>query len=94
MQSRSQHKDGDADFFSLRDQRLGQIVDSLLAGEEVDVQAEIAEARELDGEGGVGGDAMDLDGAGAGGAGAGATGGDVRQEGELDREGGNDGGRA
>ena len=98
MQARSQHREGDADWFSQRDQRLGQIVDQLLAGEEVDVEQEVAEIRQgREGGasgGGEGDDLMDLDRTETGGAGADATGGDAREEGEQSREGGADGGRA
>ena len=107
MQARSQHKDGDANWFSQRDQRLGQIVDLLLSGEEVNVTQEIEEIRQQgrdggddgDGDGGEGdggGDAdlMDFEGPETGGAGQDATGGDPREEGEASREGGADGARA
>ena len=102
MQAKSQHRGGDADWFSQRDQRLGQIVDSLLAGEEVDVEGEVAEIRRGGSGGGEGGgdggddDLMELDRqeSQTGGAGADATGGDPRDEGEASREGGADGGRA
>ena len=102
MQAKSQHKEGDANWFSQRDQRLGQIVDLLLSGEEVNVTQEIEEIRQQgrdgDGDGaeGDGGDAdlMDFDGPETGGAGQDATGGDPRDEGEASREGGADGGRA
>lgn len=99
MQARSQHKDGEADWFSQRDQRLGQIVDMLLSGEEVDVEREVEEIRQGGGEGGGDGangsdDLMDLDRTETGGAGQDATGGDPREEGEASREGGADGGRA
>ena len=43
MQSKSQHPRGDAAWFSPRDQKLGQIVDMLLSGEEVDVADELRE---------------------------------------------------
>lgn len=100
MQAKSQHKEGDASWFSQRDQRLGQIVDLLLAGEEVDVGQEIEEIRQqgadgdADGDGGGDAEMMDLDRTGGGGAGQDATGGDPRQEGEQSRDGGADGGRA
>lgn len=102
MQARSQHTSGDADWFSQRDQRLGQIVDLLLAGEEVDVEREVEEIRQsgnggdgdAGGQNGDGGDLMDLDRQETGGAGQDATGGDPREEGEASREGGADGGRA
>ncbi|KAK5168357.1 uncharacterized protein LTR77_006927 [Saxophila tyrrhenica] len=103
MQAKTQHREGDLSWFSQRDQRLGQIVDALLSGEEVDVEHEVQEMRQnRDGGGGEGGgsgggdeDLMDLDRTeSTGGAGADATGGDPREEGEASREGGADGGRA
>lgn len=100
MQSRSQHSEGDADWFSQRDQQLGQVVDLLLSGEDVDVEREVAEIRQASGGGGADGqngdgeDLMDLDRQETGGAGQDATGGDPRDEGEASREGGADGGRA
>ena len=103
LQSREQPA-GDPSHFSLRDLKLGEIVNNLLQGGEVD-NGEIRSLR--NGEDG-GPDSEDLEDAlmedvhntdvggagGAGGAGAGATGGDVREEGEESREGGADGGRA
>lgn len=107
MQSKSQHREGTPSWFSERDQHLGEIVNQLLAGEDVDVEGEIAGLRNGgSGEGDDGGDdeAMeDVQGddtqpehhqGGSGGAGADATGGDPRQEGEDSRRGGSDGGRA
>ena len=99
MQAKTQHREGDASWFSQRDQRLGQIVDLLLSGEEVDVEREVEEIRQgggNEGGDGSGGDAdlMDLDRQETGGAGQDATGGDPREEGEASREGGADGGRA
>ena len=83
---------------------MGQIVDLLLSGEEVDVEREVEEIRQGSGrgsgDGGEGGgdggeeDLMDLDRQETGGAGQDATGGDPRDEGEASREGGADGGRA
>ncbi|KAF2722773.1 hypothetical protein K431DRAFT_311465 [Polychaeton citri CBS 116435] len=102
MQSRSQHRDGTASWFSERDQRLGQIVDSLLQGEDVDIEQEVEEIRR-GGGGNSGGDDTDMMDAdqppehhrqGSGGAGPDATGADPRDEGEASREGGADGGRA
>lgn len=105
LQSKSQHAHGDPSWFSPRDLKLGQIVDQLLQGEEVDVEQEIANIPSH--QGGQDGDddeAMeDVEGTGggtehhrqgSGGAGADATGGDIREEGEGPREGGADGGRA
>ena len=99
MQAKTQHREGDASWFSQRDQRLGQIVDLLLSGEEVDVEREVEEIRQgggNEGGNGSGGDAdlMDLDRQETDGAGQDATGGDPREEGEASREGGADGGRA
>ncbi|KAI5370144.1 putative proteasomal ubiquitin receptor Rpn13/ADRM1, RPN13, DEUBAD domain superfamily [Septoria linicola] len=100
MQSKSQSRQGEHSWFSERDQRIGQIVDQLLQGEEVDVAAEIDQVR-----GGGGGDDGDADAMEVdqdrslgrqepGGAGQDATGGDPREEGNSSREGGADGGRA
>ncbi|KAK5120939.1 hypothetical protein LTR85_005723 [Meristemomyces frigidus] len=102
MQSKSQHKEGNLSWFSQRDQRLGQIVDMLLQGEDVNVQEEIDEIRAGDDDSGPNGDAdamevdqdLGLSRQGSGGAGQDATGGDPREEGEASREGGADGGRA
>lgn len=105
MQSRSQHPQGNPDWFSARDLKLGQIVHALLQGEEVNVQEEISNIpsdqngpRDNDDE-----PMEDVEGTnhgeehhrgGSGGAGPDATGGDVREEGQESREGGADGGRA
>lgn len=105
MQSKTQASGGKLNEFGERDQRLGQIVDLLLQGEDVNVQEEIEEIRRGGGgdDGGPNGDAdaMEVDDQGhglsrqgSGGAGADATGGDARDEGEASREGGADGGRA
>ncbi|KAF2764629.1 hypothetical protein EJ03DRAFT_301647, partial [Teratosphaeria nubilosa] len=103
MQSKTQHREGKLNWFSQRDQKLGQIVDLLLQGEDVDVEGEVAEVRNGgDGDDGPNGDAdaMEVDDQPGlsrqetGGAGQDATGGDPRQEGEASREGGADGGRA
>jgi 26S proteasome regulatory subunit N13 len=107
MQSKPQGRNGDPAWFSPRDLKIGQIVDGLLQGEDVDVQAELNsvvtsnnddrhdddddDAME-DVQGGSSNDPRG--GAGAGGAGSDATGGDVREEGEGAREGGSDGARA
>jgi 26S proteasome regulatory subunit N13 len=104
LQSKSQ-KEGQPNWFSPRDIKLGQIVDLLISGEEVDVQLELQEVRTGPGSPGDDDD-QDMEDApesqnttrfranSTGGAGAGATGGDVRDEGEEAREGGADGGRA
>ncbi|CZT22719.1 related to oocyte membrane protein [Ramularia collo-cygni] len=104
MQSKSQSREGHNSWFSQRDQRLGQIVEALLQGDDVDVQGEIEDMARGGGGDDAGpdgdGDLMDLDGGPGlerretGGAGQDATGGDPRLEGESSREGGADGGRA
>lgn len=102
LQSKSQAKNNDSSWFSPRDLKIGQIVDTLLQGEEVNVEEEIAQVQDSN-DGGDGDEAMeDVEGhggssepqGGSGGAGAGATGGDIREEGSSAREGGADGGRA
>ncbi|TKA75122.1 hypothetical protein B0A55_05011 [Friedmanniomyces simplex] len=107
MQSAPQHKEGKLGWFSARDQRIGQVIDALLQGEDVDVEREAQEIREGgagddDDDAGPNGDAdaMEVDQDDGltrqetGGAGQDATGGDPREEGEASREGGADGGRA
>jgi 26S proteasome regulatory subunit N13 len=103
LQSKSQHTRG-ASWFSERDLKIGQVVDLLLTGEEIDVQAELAGLSNTSGGNDEDETMEDVEGAdqstsrnrhgSTGGAGAGATGGDVREEGEESREGGADGGRA
>lgn len=102
LQSREQPP-GQPSQFSHRDLKLGQIVNDLLQGEEVDTQTEIEGLRRGGGGDGDDGDtemqdaSSEQDGLGrtrSGGAGADANGGDVRDEGEGSREGGADGGRA
>ena len=102
LQSKLQSKNGDASWFSPRDLKIGQIVHTLLQGDRVNVESELAQV----GSGNNGDDdetMEDVEGHGdpsdhrrpsGGGAGPDATGGDVRQEGESSREGGADGGRA
>jgi 26S proteasome regulatory subunit N13 len=102
LQSKSQHRNGDSNWFSTRDLAIGQIVDRLLNGEEVDVQTELAiAASQGDDEDETMEDVEGTDHSSnrnrhgsTGGAGAGATGGDIREEGSGSREGGADGGRA
>jgi 26S proteasome regulatory subunit N13 len=103
LQSKPQAANGDPSWFSPRDLKIGQIVDTLLQGEEVNVDEEIAHIQGGDGAGGDQDETMeDIEGhgsseypeGGSGGAGPGATGGDVREEGAGAREGGADGGRA
>ena len=105
LQSRSQHPQNDPSWFSARDLKLGEIVNSFLQGEEVDVREEMNNLP--NGQQGPDQDddepMEDVEGTdhdpnhhrgGSGGAGPGATGGDIREEGEQSREGGADGGRA
>lgn len=104
MQSKSQHPEGNPNWFSPRDQRLGDIINQLLSGEDVDVEAEVQDLRNMGSGDGDGDDDDVMDDAPApdsarrhsstGGAGADATGGDPTVEGEASREGGADGGRA
>ncbi|KAF3045736.1 hypothetical protein E8E11_007884 [Didymella keratinophila] len=100
LQSKSQHPRGDASWFSERDLKIGQIVDMLLNGEEIDVQAELASIPTRPSGGDDDETMEDVEESGGnrygstGGAGYGATGGDIRDEGEESREGGADGGRA
>ncbi|KAI9677054.1 MAG: hypothetical protein M1817_006893 [Caeruleum heppii] len=105
LQSKNQSPNNDPAYFSARDGKLGQIVNSLLQGDEVDVSSAMAGIDETDNNGDDGDDETmeDVEGTGegaahhrggSGGAGAGATGGDIREEGETSREGGADGGRA
>ncbi|KAI1661416.1 hypothetical protein F4813DRAFT_347469 [Daldinia decipiens] len=106
LQSKPQGRTGNPNWFSPRDLKIGDIVDKLLQGEEVDVARELASINNSSNDDRHGNDndetmedveshggASDPHG-GSGGAGAGATGGDVRDEGEGAREGGADGGRA
>lgn len=54
LQSKSQHPEGDPAWFSPRDLKLGQIIDRLLQGDNVDVAEEIASIS--NNQGGNGGD--------------------------------------
>ncbi|KAI1382239.1 proteasome complex subunit Rpn13 ubiquitin receptor-domain-containing protein [Hypoxylon crocopeplum] len=106
LQSKPQGRTGDPCWFSPRDRKIGEIVDQLLQGEEVDVVRELASINNSDNDDRRGDDndepMEDVEGhgdssephGGSGGAGPGATGGDVREEGEGAREGGADGARA
>ncbi|KAF4123381.1 26S proteasome regulatory subunit N13 [Geosmithia morbida] len=101
LQSKPQSRNGDPSWFSPRDRKIGDIVNLLLQGEEVDVTRELANVRNTDDQPDDEDEAMeDAEGErgsrdhGAGGAGPDATGGDVREEGESSREGGADGARA
>lgn len=83
---------------------MGQIVNTLLQGEDIDVQQAIAELpSDQNGDDDDDATMEDVEGqnhdadhprGGSGGAGPNATGGDVREEGHEAREGGADGGRA
>ncbi|KZM23913.1 uncharacterized protein EKO05_0009255 [Ascochyta rabiei] len=102
LQSKSQHTRGDASWFSERDLKIGQVVDLLLNGEEIDVQAELGSIPNPPASGDDDETMEDVEEESSsrnrhgstGGAGPGATGGDIRDEGEESREGGADGGRA
>ncbi|EFY86876.1 hypothetical protein MAC_07092 [Metarhizium acridum CQMa 102] len=104
MQSKPQSRDGDPSWFSPRDRKIGDIVNRLLQGEEVNVTSELASVRNVDDRDDDDDETMeDVEGtrgqhahrgSGSGGAGPDATGGDVREEGEESREGGADGARA
>jgi 26S proteasome regulatory subunit N13 len=105
LQSRSQPDGRNPSWFSARDLKLGQIVNTLLQGEDIDVHQAIANLpRDNGGHGEDDDETMeDVEGpdhgpehqrGGSGGAGPDATGGDVREEGQESREGGADGGRA
>ena len=105
LQSKSQHERGTPNWFSPKDLKLGEIVNALLQGEEVDIQEEITNIHDRPSGGGDDDETMeDVEGVdhdpnhnhggSSGGAGADATGGDIREEGQDAREGGADGGRA
>ncbi|KAF2671981.1 hypothetical protein BT63DRAFT_422494 [Microthyrium microscopicum] len=101
LQSKSQHPDGNKNWFSRRDQKLGQVVDLMLQGEEVDVDNHVGNERgndeDHDMDDAPGGNDTRPSGrreSTTGGAGADATGGDIRDEGSGARDGGADGGRA
>ncbi|KAI9800987.1 MAG: hypothetical protein M1825_003521 [Sarcosagium campestre] len=108
MQSRTTSQQESLNWFSPRDLKLGEVVNQLLQGEELDMTAAVEEIRQAGGHS-LNNDSdsdesmEDVEGAGrgrrhrpsgSGGAGPGATGGDIREEGEESREGGADGGRA
>ncbi|KPM38948.1 hypothetical protein AK830_g7635 [Neonectria ditissima] len=105
LQSKPQSRNGDPSYFSPRDRKIGEIVHSLLQGEEVEVTEELATLRNTDDRPDDDDDETMEDveghrdhhghrGSGSGGAGPDATGGDIREEGEGSREGGADGARA
>ena len=104
LQSPSQHERAVPNYFSPRDLKLGEIVNTLLQGEEVDVQNEVAnipgrpsggdDDETMEDVEGVDQDPNHSHGGSGGGAGPDATGGDFREEGHGSRDGGADGGRA
>lgn len=104
LQSKPQSRNGDPSWLSPRDKKIGEIVNALLQGEDVNVNRELARVRNTDDrrdddddetmEDAEGQGDRNDQAQGTGGAGAGATGGDVREEGENAREGGSDGARA
>lgn len=105
LQSHPQSTSGDPTWISPRDRKIGEVVNSLLQGEDVDVNSELAAVRggggssRRDGDGDeamedAGGHSGDRNEPSTGGAGADATGGDVREEGDGSRDGGADGARA
>ncbi|KAL8924077.1 MAG: hypothetical protein Q9208_004214 [Pyrenodesmia sp. 3 TL-2023] len=103
LQSKSQHGQGDQGHFSPRDLKLGEIVNQLLQGEQVDVQEELNNVPSgQDGQDDDGGDGDRMEGvrreSQSGTAENLASGdpfiGDPSNEGEESREGGADGGRA
>ena len=99
LQSKGQHPQGDRAWFSPRDEKIGQLVDRLLQGDEVNVQEEYAN---ISNDQGGDGDDDAMEDAGParqneiqGNIGSGDPFmGDPRDEGEESREGGSDGGRA
>lgn len=106
LQSKPQGRNGDPRYFSPRDRKIGDLVNRMLQGEEVNVTRELQAVRNTDDRQDDDGDdehmedangpreRQDRHGSASGGAGPGATGGDVREEGEESREGGADGARA
>lgn len=99
LQSKSQHAQGDPAWFSPRDLKLGQIVDRLLQGDEVNVQEEIANVNNNQGVHDREDDQMEDVRPGGGDVQGNIASGDPfmgnpEEEGEGPREGGADGGRA
>jgi 26S proteasome regulatory subunit N13 len=98
LQSKPQHPSGKPNYFSERDLKLGNVVNDILQGEEVDVQTALSQSgpgrpdEDEDMDDAPGAD--ELQRTSTGGAGPDATGGDFRKEGEESREGGADGARA
>lgn len=95
LQSKSQHPQGDMAWFSPKDLKLGDIVDRLLQGDQVDARQEYNSARN-DGEGGEGDAEMEDAPGGEGPATSGGGSGDPftahqQSEGGQSRGGGNGG---
>lgn len=94
LQSKSQHPQGDSSWFSPRDLKVGQIVDRLLQGDEVNVQEEVANITTEQGGGGGDGD-INMQDAGPEGQDAADQGGpSTTQEGGESRDQGAGGGPA
>lgn len=104
LQSKPQGRSGNPSYFSPRDRKIGDIVNRLLQGEEVNVTRELNNLRNPHNRDDDDDETMEdaqappaprnRHGSASGGAGADATGGDIREEGEDSREGGGDGARA
>lgn len=99
MQSKSQHPQGDPAWFSPRDLKLGEIVDRLLQGDQVNVREEVANVSNDQGGGGGYEDMEDVRPEGSsdiqGNIGSGDPFmGNPEDEGSGPRDGGADGGRA
>lgn len=98
LQSKPSHSSGKPNYFSERDLEIGRIVNTILQGDEIDVQAALSQVgqgrTDEDEDMGDAPSDHELRRQSTGGAGPGATGGDFRNEGEDSREGGADGGRA
>lgn len=93
LQSKSQSTSGDSAYFSSRDLKIGEVVNDLLQGEQVDMEQAVNDMRAGHSPDDEDATMEDVEGSNGGG-GPGATGGDIRGEGEGSREGGADGGRA
>lgn len=94
LQSKSQSPSGDPSYFSPRDLKIGEAVNDLLQGEEVDITELVSQIRAGHPPDDEDADMEDVEGQGSGGAAPNTTGGDIRREGGGSREGGADGGRA
>lgn len=85
LQSKSQHSQGDMAWFSAKDLKLGQIVDRLLQGDEVNAREEFDNVQNEGGEGG--GDAEMEDAPGGEGPGSGGDANDDPFPGDQNYEG-------